>query len=177
MAAGEYIDAEVESEAQHATQQPHEHGAASSGQGTGVPPSGSRELAVYVPEKIDPNEFLRDGYREAVVRSRRIRSDLYELAPAAMKVIKDVLEEGTTDENRKDKLKAAQYVLTASIVALPDISYKQVEMTDSREKVHEMDPASDFVPVTRAEILEIAAVAMQAQDHRGEKQPEDGGER
>jgi len=113
---------------------------------------------------IDPNSFIRDGFRDALFRSQEVRGRLWELVPRANDKLRDILDLSATDEKTlSTQFNAAKFVIENNLVKFPEISHKTVNINDKREK-----PLKEFKPITRQEVIEAAAVAAKAQGHRGD---------
>lgn len=119
---------------------------------------------------IDPNTYIRNGFRDAIFRSQNVRGRMWELVPKAHRTIDAILTEPITEKTMPTQFAAAKFVIEANMVKFPDVSHKTVEINDNRIP----ETARAFKPVTRQEVIEAAVVAIEAEEHRGDdERPED----
>jgi len=131
------------------------------------------EREVNALNPIDPNAFIRDGFRDALFRSQEVRGKMWELAPNAHKKMRDIMNLDVSDEKTlSTQFSAAKFVIESNLVKFPDVSHKTVEINDNRNP----DDMKVFEPVTRQEVIEATVIAMEAENHRGEGDDEATGE-
>jgi len=125
-------------------------------------------------EVVDPiraSDYLQEGFRDAYFRSQEVRGQLWSLVPLAMRKVREVLELETENEKTvSTQYKAAQFVLDANLVKFPDVSHRSVSISDGRVP----KGMREFQPVTKAEVIEAAVIAIKAEGHRGGSGEEGG---
>jgi len=119
---------------------------------------------------IDPNMFIKDGFRDALFRSQEVRDTMWSIAPKAETKLKEILDLPTVDEKTlSTQFAAAKFVIESNLVKFPDISHKTVEIKDTRNP----NDLKQFKPVTRQEVIDATVIAIEAENHRGEGEDEE----
>ena len=120
-------------------------------------------------ELLDPGKYLSNGFKDAYFRSQQVRGQLWGLVEPAREKLRDTLSLPTDDpKTLPSQIAAAKYVLDAHLIKYPDVSHRSVEISDNRSN----QSLAPHTPVSRQEVIEAAIVAIEAEDHRGERTPD-----
>ncbi len=119
---------------------------------------------------LNPDKYLIDKFRDAFFRSQEIRGGLWHLKEPANRKIADILALSVRDEKTISmQFAAAKYVLDTNIIKYPDISHKTIELQEGQRSPLALKA---YEPISRAEVIDAAVVAIEAESHRGDK-PDD----